>query len=140
MVTPTLGAIVSEEKYVRTLRRSDLSSVRRTRRPGQFFPIYVDMKTGLIEEIGDPLEHDTDRWDAPHREVVLPVFPVRPDGTEMNWGITAGLARQRLRDGYLRAGRYSPEAPQLFAISYLTGGIIADIESGRVVVTGRGDD
>ncbi len=122
-----------------TLRRSDISSVRPTR-PGQFYPFYVNVNTGLIEEIGEPLPHGVERANAPIRTGCVAVFPVRPDGTEMNWGITAGPARKRLAQGYIRVGRNTPNAPQPYAISYLTSGIIADIERGEVEVSGRAPD
>jgi adenine-specific DNA-methyltransferase len=37
-----------------TARRRDLQSVRRTR-PGQFYPIYVNETSGLIEAVGKPI-------------------------------------------------------------------------------------
>jgi adenine-specific DNA-methyltransferase len=58
----------------------------------------------------------------------------------MNWGITADTARKRLSDGHLRAGKHKPDEPQQYVISYLTGGIIRDIEAGRVDVSGRAQD
>jgi len=122
-----------------TLRRSDLSSVRPTR-PGQFYPFYVNLQSGQIEAIGEPLASDVPREKAPKRKGCVAVFPVRPDGTEMNWGITAEPARNRLASGYLRAGKHTDGAPQPYAISYLTSGIIEDITSGRVEVTGRASD
>ncbi len=125
-----------------TLRRSDIASRRGTAKGGksQFFPIYVDQGTGAITSIGDPLPHGVPRESVPHREGCTTVFPIRPDGTEMNWGLTPEPARNRLAAGYLRAGRHTPSAPQEYAISYLTGGIIKDIETGNVHVSGRAAD
>lgn len=117
-----------------TLRRSDLSSVRPTR-PGQFYPIYVNKDTSRIDEIGAPIPHTLPREQAPQRENCVAVFPVRPDGTEMNWGITSEAARKRLTKGYIRVGRHRPSDPQPYVISYLTEGIISDIELGNVNVT-----
>jgi adenine-specific DNA-methyltransferase len=71
-----------------TLRRRDLSSVRRTR-PAQFYPIYVDIASRTIVEIGEPLAPDEDRISVASRPGCETVWPVRPDGTEMNWGLTA---------------------------------------------------
>ena len=122
-----------------TLRRSDLSSHRRTR-PGQFYPFYVRTDTGRIDAIGEPLHHDVPRDQAPERPGCVTVFPVRPDGTELNWGITVEPARDRLAKGYLRVGKRKPEEPQPYVISYLTAGIIQDIEDGNVEVTGRAAD
>ena len=122
-----------------TLRRSDLSSVRHTR-PGQFYPFYVNLKTHRIDEVGEPLAAGDPRESCPSRAGCVPVFPVRPDGTEMNWGITSGPARERLESGFIRVGPYTKGAPQPYVISYLTGGIIDDIELGRVEVTGEAPD
>lgn len=86
------------------------------------------------------MPHGMDRANAPIRAECVAVFPVRPDGTEMNWGITAAPSRRRLARGYIRVGRHTPNAPQPYAISYLTSGIIADIERGEVEVSGRAPD
>jgi adenine-specific DNA-methyltransferase len=55
----------------------------------------------------------------------------------MNWGITVEPARQRLAEGYIRVGQNKPAEPQPYVISYLTSGIIQDIEAGRIEVSGR---
>lgn len=120
-----------------TLRRRDLSSVRRTR-PAQFYPIYVEIATGKILEIGDALPHSVDRMSVPARPGCETVFPVRPDGTEMNWGVTAPALRSRLARGYVRIGKHEPNAPQRFVVLYLKSGPIRDIESGKARVIGRG--
>lgn len=125
-----------------TLRRSDLASKRGTSKggTGQFYPIYVNSSTGAIEAIGDALPHSMPRDEVEQRDGCIAVFPVRPDGTEMNWGITAEPARQRLKNGYLRAGARKSNEPQKYVISYLTAGIIDDITAGNVVITDRAAD
>ncbi|MGQ4534590.1 site-specific DNA-methyltransferase [Dermabacteraceae bacterium P13115] len=127
-----------------TLRRSSLAG-RRGRKgkgacgPNQFYPIYVSEETGRIESIGEPIPEGMDRFCAPSIVGATAVFPVRPDGTEINWGVTPDVSRKLLSRGYLRAGRKKDE-PQQYVISYLTSGIIRDIENGKVVVTGHNDD
>lgn len=125
-----------------TLRRSDLASKRGSKKggTGQFFPIYVNVETGFIQEIGEPLPHNVPRSKAKQKPGCVAVFPVRPDGTEMNWGITSEPARKRLKDGFLRSGQKKDGEPQSYVISYLTAGIIDDIKTGNVVVTGRAAD
>jgi adenine-specific DNA-methyltransferase len=122
-----------------TARRRDLASVRRTR-PAQFYPIYVNTETGMIEEIGEPIPHAMAREDAPQRDGCAAVFPVRDDGTEMNWGVTAPTFRERWEKGYARAGSPQPNKPQSHIIQYLKSGPIAHIEEGRATIEGRNPD
>ena len=77
-----------------------------------------------------------DRFSVPEIPGCSTVFPVRPDGTEMNWGIKPEEARIRLQKGYLRAGKHTPNAPQQYVISYVTGGNISDIEAGIAIFDG----
>lgn len=128
-----------------TLRRSSLANARGRHGkgacgPNQFYPIYVNDTTGRIEKIGEPVFEGIDRFTAPQIEGCTAVFPVRPDGTEMNWGIKPEEARERLVGGYLRAGKHTPSAPQQYVISYVTGGNIKDIDAGIAVIDGYEPD
>jgi adenine-specific DNA-methyltransferase len=125
----------------RTFRRSDLSSARGTGKggPAQFYPIYVD-GAGRAVEIGDALPHGVPRSTAPTRPGCEGVFPIRDDGTEMNWGLSAPSARNLLKRGYIRVGRRTVGKPQAYEVSYLLAGRIEDIESGRAVVVGENPD
>ena len=124
-----------------TCRRRDLDSARGTTKggPAQFYPIYVNKETGQIASLGEPLAKDVPRDSAPDIEGCIKVFPVRPDGTEMNWGLIAETFQKRLEEGYARAGRYTGDA-QPYIIQYLKSGVIKDIEEGRVIVKGKNDD
>lgn len=123
----------------RTLRRSDIESRRGTAKGGtsQFYPIYVNEAKHIIEEVGEPLEHSLDRQSAPAREGCIAVFPVRDDGTEMNWGLTPESLGTLLAKGFVRLGDSTPDKPQQYQVSYLTSGRVADIESGRARVVGH---
>lgn len=128
-----------------TLRRSSLANARGKHGkgacgPNQFYPIYVDDITGRIKEIGEPLPEGVDRNTVRQVNGCTAVFPVRPDGTEMNWGVNAEKAKKILAGGYLRAGKYTASAPQQYVISYVTGGNIDDIESGVAIIEGYNED
>jgi adenine-specific DNA-methyltransferase len=128
-----------------TLRRSSLANARGKHGkgacgPNQFYPIYVNDTTGRIEAIGEPVAEGVPRETAPSRKGCTAVFPVRPNNIEMNWGITPDEARDRLKKGYIRAGKHTPDAPQKYVISYVTGGNIKDIESGVAVTAGYAED
>lgn len=127
-----------EDVHWNTLRRTDLSSVRLTR-PRQFYPIYIDNASRRVKSVGAPLLPGESRYDAPVIEGCTAVFPVRPDGTEMNWGITGGELMERAKKGYVKVGKYSPESHQKYVISYLKAGPISDIETGKAVVVGYDD-
>jgi len=113
-----------------TFRRRDLASRRGTKKggPRQFYPIYVNVETGYIEAVGDPLPHNLSRTDAPERKGCVAVFPIRKDGTEMNWSAVGSTFDKRWKDGYARAGKATPDQPQKYIIQYLKAGSIKDIE------------
>lgn len=128
-----------------TLRRSSLAGARGNKGPGacgpnQFFPVYVDKETGVISAIGEPLPENVAVNDAPAMKGCITVLPIRPDGTEMNWGITPGVAKRLLENGYLRAGKAKLKEPQKYVISYLTSGIVNDIEAGVAILRGKNPD
>ena len=121
-----------------TLRRSNLAN-RRPARPNQFYPIYVD-ELGRIEHIGDAIPPQVDRHTVPSRDGTVAVWPIRPDGTEMMWGLTPGALRQRVRDGYVSVGAFTPESPQQYVINYLPAGTVHQIATGEIVITGHKPD
>jgi len=125
-----------------TFRRRDLASRRGTKKggPRQFYPIYVNEATGQIEAVGDPLPHGVLSTNAPERAGCVAVFPVRDDGTEMNWSAIGPTFVQRWKEGYARAGRATPDRPQKYIIQYLKEGAIRDIVEGRATITGRNSD
>lgn len=122
-----------------TARRRDLSSVRHTR-PSQFYPIYVNERTGRIEAVGEAIPHEMDRHDAPDRDGCVAVFPIRDNGIEMNWAVTRPTFLDRWNKGYCRSGKEQPGKPQQYIIQYLKSGVIKDIEEGRATIEGRNDD
>lgn len=124
------------------LRRSDIDSRRGTSKGGvaQFYPIFVELATGRIAAIGKALPHGADRHSVPAMPGCVTVFPVRPDGTEMNWGLVAPSLRNLLARGFVRAGSYAPDKPQPYSIGYFTSGRIAEIDVGKAVITGRNSD
>ena len=92
-----------EQSYWKTFRRGDLASRRGQPKGGkaQFYPIYVDDLTRKIVSIGDPIAHEVDRHTVQGMPGCTTVFPLRDDGTEMNWCVRPEAARWR------KAGRQS---------------------------------
>lgn len=120
------------------LRRRE-PTAKRGARPNQFYPIFVNMETGYIESIGEPISDEVDRLKVRSPEGTFAVWPLRPNGDEGLWGITPDTAKRYLRDGYIRARNYKPEIKQV-AIHYLPGGTVSAIQDGRINVVGRDPD
>lgn len=123
----------------RSFRRGNPANIR-TSRPSQFYALYVNKTTNLIEKVGDPITPDVDRFSVPQLDNCVAVFPVRDDGTEMLWGVTPNACKNLVKKGYIKATKYTPDKPQLFVIQYLSSGTIKDIEEGRVTVKGYSKD
>jgi adenine-specific DNA-methyltransferase len=123
-----------------SLRRSDTESARGTQKggPAQFYPIYVEEKTGKIRKIGSPLSPDEDVATVPTVTGCITVLPIREKGDvlEMNWGLTVQTLAQRLSKGFVRAV-VSGKRQKKVTIYYLTSGQIEDIAEGNIVVTGH---
>lgn len=125
----------------RTMRRSSLAGARGRHGkgacgPNQFFPVFVNVD-GIIVDIGEPLPEQEDISKIQVKDGAIPVFPIRDDGTEMNWGVTRETAVAIWKKGYIRVGKYKPGKPQPWEISYLTEGKIEDIETGKATIVGR---
>lgn len=131
-----------DEREVRWwyLRRTDYSSRRGTVKGGtaQFYPIYVDDKTMKIAFIGDPLSPEQSRFDVPTVEGATPVFPVRDDGVEMNWGVTGESLKELNEQKVVRVSRGSANQPYVFR--YLSANYVDKINSGRWAIRGYRDD
>lgn len=124
-----------------SLRRFEYSSRRHgpTPRLGQFYPIYVDIVSGKIAKIGNPLNLEESRHDVPDMIGCVTVFPVKPDGTEMVWGLTAPTLEDRLAKGFVKAVRAKDDTNS-FTLYYLTSGQVAAISKGNLLVTGHNED
>ncbi len=141
-ITPIDEADYSKEGtqiHWRSFRRGNPANIR-TSRPSQFYALYVNKATHLIEKVGDPITPDVDRFSVSQMDGCVAVFPVRDDGTEMLWGVTPSACKNLVKKGYIKATKYTPDKPQLFVVQYLSSGTIKDIEEGRVTVKGYSED
>lgn len=115
-------------------------SARRGARVNQFYPVFVDKKTGLIKEIGDPQPDDVDRHSVPAPDGTFAVWPLRPNGEEGIWGITPDTARRDLEKGYIKASQTKRKGSVVITIKYLPEGTVRSIESGDIKIVGRNED
>jgi adenine-specific DNA-methyltransferase len=120
------------------LRRRE-PTARRGARPNQFYPIFVEVTSGHIHSIGEPIADDIDRTLVKPPKGTFAVWPLRPNGDEGLWGITPDTAKRYLKEGFIRSRNHKPEKEQA-AIHYLPSGTVDAIQDGRIEVTGRDPD
>lgn len=125
------------EVHWEPLRRHTASNVRDAQHPNQFFPIFIDVTTNDIVDIGENLPYGIDISTVAPRENCETVWPIRDNGLEMMWGLKRDTFIKRLNSGYVKIGRHTPNKPQKYSISYLASGTIEDIESGKAIIIGH---
>lgn len=123
------------------LRRSDVESARGTTKGGtqQFYPIYVDEKTGNIVEIGAALSPEQPLSDAKEIDGAVAVFPIREDGKHMNWGLKGESLRYALENGCVRVSK-GKNKYQPYNFSYVTMPSIKKALSGEYNISGTRED
>lgn len=135
---------IGREVAWETMRRRNLASTRGRKGrgacgPNQFYPIYVNIDTGAIVGRGDPLPSNHLREDVKCPVGCVAVFPVRPDGTEMNWEYTDSAFDEWWPKGFIRANGAKPE-PQQYVIQHLPNKARKEIKAGTVIVDGKRPD
>jgi adenine-specific DNA-methyltransferase len=120
------------------LRRRE-PTAKRGARPNQFYPIFVNAKSGHIDSIGEPVADDIDRLKVKAPKGAYAVWPLRPNGAEGLWGITPETAKRYLKEGFIRSRNHQPKRAQA-AIHYLPSGTVDAIRDGRVEIVGRDPD
>lgn len=134
------------------LHRRDYASRRGAPKGGvaQFYPIYINDKTLKIEKIGDPLSPDTSRFSVEQIKGCSAVFPVRSDGTEMNWGLTPDSLQELIDEHVVRVSISKGNDFQKYTIRYLSAGYKEKIaqelwedigqrdDSSRIIITRQG--
>jgi adenine-specific DNA-methyltransferase len=141
-VTPTIDDMTGrdadeEDKKIewRNLRRRENTSIR-TARPNQFYAVFVDPTKKAIHSVGDALTPDVDRTSVLVPKSCYACFPLKPDGTEMLWGLTPDALRKLIKQGFARVSKAEAGADKA-VIQYLASGTVQAILSGEVQITGR---
>jgi adenine-specific DNA-methyltransferase len=123
-----------------SLRRFEDSSRRYgpQPRPDQFYPIFIGSDSGRVESIGTSIPLGVDRSTVADQPGCLTVWPLKPDGTEMIWGLTPSTLKRRLDQGFVKV--LPGKRGKLPTLYYLTSGQVADVASGDLVVSGQDED
>ena len=111
------------------------SEAARTDRPGMFYPIYADPQSRRIVEVGEPLPEGVDV--APERSGWTAILPIRRNGSQGRWQISAGELRERINQGRIRLGRPTAYG---FVVNYLPDGAFREVQSDAYEIVGRAED
>lgn len=130
---PGVSGEGTEPGWTSMMRRG--SNAARADRPGLFYSIYVDPRTGHVEHVGSPLASDV--HDAPEIEGLVATLPLRRNGSEGRWQIGPDELRSRITQGRVRTGRKTTYG---YVINYLPDGAYADVLSDRFEIDGRAPD
>lgn len=130
----------NDEVNWRSLRRQNASNIRDVQHPNQFFPIYIDINTNRIVEVGENIPFGIPRETAKTIPGCETVFPVKDNGIEMMWGLSRDTFMDRLSKGYVKVGKHTPNKPQKYILSFLEKGMVEGIKNGDVLITGKRED
>lgn len=115
-----------------SLMRTGSNSARRAR-PNLFYPIWVTPE-GRLHSVGDSLPLDVRRESlAAPAPGLMPVFPIRPDGSENTWQLGPAAVRQAFAAGTARLNNASGRV----TVNYLRNAEKRRIEAGEIEVVGR---
>ena len=109
---------------------------KREERPNLFFPVYIDRTTDKVSSIGDSLPLSISREQVPDIEGCITVFPLTKNEEETIWCLSPETARILHKKGYLKVSKRMVKDKTKYSLSYLTDGIIKDLESGVAIIDG----
>lgn len=129
---------VSTDIPWRPLMRSGTGSNNfRPNRPNSFYPIFLDKACGNIHHIGDPLlPAETSCLPISVPDNLIAIWPLDSAGRERVWGASAETLREYFKKGYAKVTHKGAK----YSVQYITTGVINDIDTGKLNVTGKDSD
>lgn len=120
-----------------SLQRSGSNS-RRFERPNLFYPMFFNKITGKFISVGESLPITQDR-----KTIIVPdgqkiAFPLGRNDDERTWQLSQDTFLSLLSRGYVKFGNW--QSDEKITISYLSSGLIKQIEDGEIQVKGYDKD
>ncbi|MBA2281312.1 MAG: site-specific DNA-methyltransferase [Acidimicrobiia bacterium] len=119
--------------------RVGTGSALREARPRLFYPVYLDVASGVLHSVGEPLPKEATFEDHKSPPGTVSVWPLSTEGRQQSWRFSHDRMREYFAAGTARLGRRDP-VTALRPVTYLRPGSLKDIESGVLRVTGRTDE
>lgn len=141
--TPGTSTFVTEEGKPKPFQWEGFQrrggNSRRQDTKAKFFPVWIHEESGTIVGCGDHLPEGMNRSDAPPPPTgCVAQWPIKSDGTEACWQLSAPTFRQYLEAGRIRIGTRK-RATGRWGIGFVGKGVMAAIDAGELVVEGRDD-
>lgn len=111
------------------------SEAARSDRESMFYPIYADPDNKVIVEIGDALPKGVDH--APEKLGLVAILPIRRNGDQGRWQVSAAELKARIEQGRIRLGRATSYG---FVVNYLPDGAYSAALSDAFEIEGRAED
>ena len=118
-----------------SLLRRGADGSSRTENPNLFYPFFISSETNKIVDVGDSIPLDTNRHLIVAPEGTKIGWPIRSDGSEGRWQVSAENARVMVKNGTMKAGKYNKKMDS-YAINYLKRGQLNDLDKGILKRTG----
>jgi adenine-specific DNA-methyltransferase len=116
------------------LRRSGTNAAR-SHSPGCFYPIYIDPNSGTIADVGEPIPPGVN--EANSIPGLVPVLPIRKDGSQGVWQWATETFRSRQSQGRVKIGGNSEKG---YVLSILKDGEYEKVVRGEFKQTGFAKD
>jgi adenine-specific DNA-methyltransferase len=103
----------------------------------QFYPVFVNKDGKTIHSVGEPY-YGSNRNEVIAPEGTVAVWPIRKDGKEGNWQISADNLRELIKQGFVMLGNKFTDTGM--PIYYLKRGEIKKVKEGVYEITGHRED
>lgn len=141
---PTPLVLGDEWNAVQTKNKADLYWSRlirsgadsaRSDSPNQFYPVFITQTNEgpVFSHVGEPF-FGTDLGSVSAPDGAVAVWPLRKDGSEGRWRISAGMLRDLIERGHARLGGWRASETTVY---YLKQGESAKVSEGVFPVVGR---
>lgn len=124
----------SKDVRWKSLLRSG-TDARREDRKNMFYPVFVDVKKGIVVDAGEPLPFEEQPCFDPQNGYEV-AWPIRTDGSLGRWSVGADTFRELINKGYVQLGKYDSKR-KTYGITYISSETQRMIDEGTIVITGK---
>jgi adenine-specific DNA-methyltransferase len=110
------------------------TGARREDSKNLFYPIFVERETRRVVDVGNPLPLGVARDSVPDVDGCETVWPIRRDGSEGRWQLSAATFLSSVTEGYAKVGEVNNTGGR--SVMYVRSGDRSRIARGDIIRTG----